>query len=714
MNNTNEFVNYEVLYVSSKATSEAYHSPSSFAKEKNFTGFILFDTETDERDFAVYYSGFSTDGSRPQLKRSGKTFTGVPAPEDFFRKTKKVTCDKPGGIQGIPLNDFAKRVEYTGLIVDTNLKYHWFNRGIPVNGKDEAIIVRRREDLPPADFTGKVFFTTDTCFGGFYFSASSTVYLQDGKLHREDGPAVFKFSEDDGCHYLHGKRLSFNAKKITLELQKDINNKSKITDFLCFNVWGIEKSNPYFTELKKNKLKESENFSFIFADSTNKTFERFENEQLNCLYGAAVTGNNGVGLKYVINGTEITHFEYRDIMNDFYKRNFTNPPHINLKMEFEISSDGKMFGVDHEEFVKNHSFTGTICIETEKGWNKKRYFNGHLHDVYGPASYFQSKNGYYVVENEKFYLSGISLDKQKWESLSASVRKKFEHDKHHYFWNYFDISKIKSGTAVFLGATKNYEETLSFSYGDFIEIKNGKIHSEDGPAVIRYNGDCEWFLSGQKLTFAEWEKKREEKLSPSELIAREIDREIINDLLNGAKNNSQNIKETIKSVETTIATENKLVNVVKSDALEVAKRIAVNKITSLVKISLIKIFATSKKKSAEKTKLVSDLENFFSTSYGIAIIKVVSSLILSKISTMKTFTEKQVEAISLLATEFRIQSETEVTSEILEKIISLLESKGNILVRVDSLTDSFNSSLNSNLDLVEIPLEINQMDVICK
>ena len=713
MSNENEFANYEVLYVTPKENSDFYHSPSNYAKEKNFTGFILFNTEKDERNFIVYYRGYPTDGSRPYFKKSGKTFVGEMPPEDFFCKTKKVTCDKPGMIQGIPFNDFAKRVEYTGLIVDTNLKYHWFNRGIPVNGKDEAIIVRRKEDLPPADFTGKIFLAIETEIGGYWFPESSTVYLQDGKLHREDGPAVFQFSEDDGCHYLHGKRISFNAKKITLELQKDIDNKRKITDFLCFNVWGIEKTNPYFTELKKNKLKESEDFSFIFADSTNKTFERFENEQLNCLYGAAVTGNNGVGLKYVINGTEISHFEYRDIMNDFYKRNFTNPPHINLKMEFEISSDGKMFGVDHEEFVKNHSFTGTICIETEKGWNKKCYFNGHLHDVYGPASYFQSKNDH-VVENEKFYLSGINFTKNKWESVGAAIKEKFEHDKHHYFWNYFEISKIKSGTAVFLGATKNYEETLSFSYGDFIEIKNGKIHSEDGPAVIRYNGDCEWILSGQKLTFAEWEKKREEKLSPSELIAREIDREIINDLLNGAKNDSQNIKETIKSVETSIPTENKLVNVVKSDALEVAKRIAVNKITGLVKISLIKIFATSKKKSAEKTKSVSDLENFFSTSYGIAIIKIVSSLILSKVSTMKTFTEKQMKTIQLLATEFRIQSETEVSSEILEKIISLLESKENILVRVDSLTDSFNSSLNSNLDLVEISSETNQMNVIYK
>lgn len=125
-------------------------------------------------------------------------------------------------------------------------------------------------------------------------------------------------------------------------------------------------------------------------------------------------------------------------------------------------------------------------------------------------------------------------------------------------------------------------------------------------------------------------------------FVKNIDREIIKDLI---ESESQKVKS-----------ESKIITTVKSDAKEVAKRIAVSKITKLISDSIIKLFNL---KAKGKTK--EDIEAFFNSEKGKALISVATGMLLPMIG--EKLPEKYKELIMEFSEEFRISGETAIASE---------------------------------------------------
>lgn len=164
--------------------------------------------------------------------------------------------------------------------------------------------------------------------------------------------------------------------------------------------------------------------------------------------------------------------------------------------------------------------------------------------------------------------------------------------------------------------------------------------------------------------------------------------------------------------------QNKFIQVAKSDAKEVAKRIAAKQVTSFVHDMLVN-FLTNKQKKAK-----TEIENFLMSEKGKVLLGFAVGATIPLIT--NHFPEKYREALMEIGSEFRVQAETEVAVEITDNVISpFLAQLGTGLsafevfsgnnaekVRVDvgeSLTASPTSSIEDEAELLEkIEVEKNQ------
>lgn len=110
----------------------------------------------------------------------------------------------------------------------------------------------------------------------------------------------------------------------------------------------------------------------------------------------------------------------------------------------------------------------------------------------------------------------------------------------------------------------------------------------------------------------------------------------------------------------------KLTEVIRSDAEIVAKRIAAEKIITLVQKLMTSLLHKTKKLS--KT----DVEKFFNSVYGKAVVGVSASFVLKSFN--NKFESKYSSALEELSEELRVSSETEIASELVEKLAGMFSS----------------------------------------
>jgi len=127
-------------------------------------------------------------------------------------------------------------------------------------------------------------------------------------------------------------------------------------------------------------------------------------------------------------------------------------------------------------------------------------------------------------------------------------------------------------------------------------------------------------------------------------------------------------------------TKEKVFEIAKSDAVEVAKRVAVNQLTKMIQSLLVELILSGKK-GKQKTAAKSSLQEFFASDAGNALIKFVSGLVLPQIAAyaekMGLLKTHHVFILEVLSEEMRIQGEVEAVSKIFETIspmISMLTS----------------------------------------
>lgn len=151
----------------------------------------------------------------------------------------------------------------------------------------------------------------------------------------------------------------------------------------------------------------------------------------------------------------------------------------------------------------------------------------------------------------------------------------------------------------------------------------------------------------------------------------------------------------------------KVVETVVSDGKEVAKRLAVLKITQVVQNLLIQLISNSMPK--QKKQIASKLEDFFSSEKGKALIQVASGAVLPYLT--NHIPEKYRDQVLVIADEFRIQGETTTVLELTNKLSEVLRNKvvedfinSGELIRVDVASPKEIKQLNPEK---EEALEVN-------
>lgn len=157
---------------------------------------------------------------------------------------------------------------------------------------------------------------------------------------------------------------------------------------------------------------------------------------------------------------------------------------------------------------------------------------------------------------------------------------------------------------------------------------------------------------------------------------------------------NKEIKEKPNMAKTTI--QEKAIQVIRSDAQETAKRVAVLRMSKVIQDGLVKVL-TQDLKGKNKNQTKKAFEEFFSTEKGIATIQIVAGVVLPYVQ--KYLPEKYHNYVDIVATEMRVQGGTTASLEVIgavEPIIKLLAS---------GVMDSF-SSMNAVSEFVRVDTEV--------
>lgn len=156
------------------------------------------------------------------------------------------------------------------------------------------------------------------------------------------------------------------------------------------------------------------------------------------------------------------------------------------------------------------------------------------------------------------------------------------------------------------------------------------------------------------------------------------------------------IKEINNMAKNTI--QEKAIQIIRSDAQETAKRVAVLRMSKVIQDGLVKAL-TQDLKGKNKNQTKKAFEEFFATEKGVATIQMVAGVVLPYVQ--KYLPEKYHAYVDIVATEMRVQGGTTATLEVIgavEPIIKMLA--GGVM-------DSFNS-MNSVNELIRIETETVQ------
>lgn len=141
-----------------------------------------------------------------------------------------------------------------------------------------------------------------------------------------------------------------------------------------------------------------------------------------------------------------------------------------------------------------------------------------------------------------------------------------------------------------------------------------------------------------------------------------------------------------------------LTETIKSDANIVAKRVATQRVISLIKDLVISILGKTKKIPK------ADVEKFYNSAYGKAIVGISTSLMLKVLNSR--FDSKYTPIFEEISEELRISSETEIASELTEKLTEMFYTSGssnstNIeqMIRVISIETEMTPSSEDDIEV---------------
>jgi hypothetical protein len=260
---------------------------------------------------------------------------------------------------------------------------------------------------------------------------------------------------------------------------------------------------------------------------------------------------------------------------------------------------------------------------------------------------------------------------------------------------------------------------VEYPSGEKHWYKEGKQHREGGPAVEYPDGYKAWYKEGKfyKITYPDIEFPigRKEWYSEKEFKA-EIERiKQINKNTNSKNEFEASLTTSARTATLTArgepkmekTTKEKVFEMAKSDAVEVAKRVAVNQLTKTIQSLLVELILSGKK-GKQKTAAKSSLQEFFASDTGIALIKFVSGLVLPQIAAlaekMGLLKPQHILVLQVLSEEMRIQGEVEAVSKMFETISPMIS------MLTSGLTSQIESvfSFEKTLEPVRVALDSEQ------
>lgn len=159
---------------------------------------------------------------------------------------------------------------------------------------------------------------------------------------------------------------------------------------------------------------------------------------------------------------------------------------------------------------------------------------------------------------------------------------------------------------------------------------------------------------------------------------------------------------------------NKIKTIAISDSREVAKRLAVMKISQASQNIFVNLILKNSK-AANQNELRKKLEMFFSTENGKAVLQAFTSVILPQI--VNHVPEKYRGHLSSMSDEFRIQAESQLVISLLDKVTTMFENNAvnkflelNQFVRIDSSQFGSVSNIDKEYEIeAEQPLVMSGM-----
>ncbi len=309
---------------------------------------------------------------------------------------------------------------------------------------------------------------------------------------------------------------------------------------------------------------------------------------------------------------------------------------------------------------KRHRVDGPAveCFDGTKQW----FLHGNLHREDGPAVEFSNGDKVWYKEGKCHRLDGPACEwadgRKEWylEGKKYSEKDFNENLKTVKVKTAAEIPDGFTGIAYFTDGSKGWLKdgkyhrddgpALEFGNGRKCWYKDGECHREDGPAVEYEDGRKEWWLKGRYCSQEE---------------------------------HSSLTKPADKTPQTT--NKQKVLQVVASDSKEVALRIAVQKINLLSKSILLKLF--------QKTKY-SKMEDILNSEIGKAMLKTITSALLEMLKSK--FDNKYKLVLDEISKEFRIQAETDLSVELLTKIEEYLQSSPTMsFIQTRISVENFNS-----------------------
>jgi hypothetical protein len=170
-------------------------------------------------------------------------------------------------------------------------------------------------------------------------------------------------------------------------------------------------------------------------------------------------------------------------------------------------------------------------------------------------------------------------------------------------------------------------------------------------------------------------------------------------------NNTVQAASVPQTGEPKMSKSQKVLEIAKSDAAIVAKRVAVQQVSKIIQ-NLIVEAMSSGKKGKQKTAFKSNLEEFFSSETGKAILQFASGLLLPQLAKYaqqyNLLKPQHLLVVDFLAEEMRIQGETTVALQAIEAVTPLVSMLTSGLT---SQMSSFFSSVEESVEPVRIALE---------